>query len=103
MEPQSELLRKTYELAKDNNKMLRAMRRNAFLGGVFRIIVWAVMVIIPLYIYFVYFQPVITELTNSVSAMKAAGANATEQAGQLGAQFSNLQELLKGLPGFGGN
>lgn len=82
--------------------MLHAMRRNAFLGGVFRLIMWAVAVIIPLYIYFVYFQPVIAELSNSVSSIKAAGSNASAQVGEFGAQFSNIQELLKGLPGFGG-
>lgn len=97
------MLRRIYDLAKDNNRMLHAMRRNAFVGGFFRLVLWAVAVFIPLYMYFVYFQPVISELTSSIGAMKAAGASASAQAGQFGAQLSNIQELFNKLPGFGGN
>lgn len=102
MESESELVRRTYELAKDNNRMLHAMRRNAFFSGVFRLILWVVAVGVPLYLYFVYFQPVVEQLMQSIGAMKAAGASAGAQAGQFSAQLSNLQELLQKLPGFGG-
>jgi hypothetical protein len=102
MESESELVRRTYELAQDNNRMLHAMRRNAFFGGLFRLVLWIVAVGVPLYLYFVYFQPVVEQLMQSIGAMKAAGASAGAQAGQFSAQLSNLQELLQKLPGFGG-
>jgi hypothetical protein len=82
--------------------MLHAMRRNAFFGGLFRLVLWIVAVGVPLYLYFVYFQSVVEQLMQSIGAMKAAGASAGAQAGQFSAQLSNLQELLQKLPGFGG-
>jgi Kef-type K+ transport system membrane component KefB len=43
------LLTETLALAKENHRMLRTMRRDAWLGFVLKVIFWAVIIIAPLY------------------------------------------------------
>ena len=48
-----ELLR----LTKENNKMLHAMCRSAFFGGIFKLLMWAAFIIVLLWLYMQYLAP----------------------------------------------
>ena len=64
------LLEENLALAKDNRKMLRAMRREAWAGFIFKAIVWVVIVLVPLY----FLQPYLNLLpskTQLESVLKA--------------------------------
>ena len=88
-----------YALAKENNKMLRSMQRRAFFGGIMKLLFWAAMIGIPIWLYITYLQPVITDLTSAVDQMQAAGSQMGVQLEGLSAPFEALKKLLLG----GGN
>jgi hypothetical protein len=102
MSNHDELLAKTYKLALDNNKMLRRMKRAAFWGMVFKIVFWALMLGIPVYLYFIFLQPVLEEFSRTADQFRQTG----EQFQQIGAganlQFARFQDFFNFFPGLGG-
>jgi flagellar biosynthesis/type III secretory pathway M-ring protein FliF/YscJ len=92
MSPEQEkLLRQTFELSQQNNRMLHAMRRNALLGGIVKFIFYIlILVVAPLWVYTTYLQPLVQNLEKT---------NAQTQA-----QFTALQDTWKAIeskiPGF---
>ena len=59
MDPElKSLLTENLALTKDNHRMLRAMRRDAWFGFVGKIIFWVALIVIPLY----FLQPYLTML-----------------------------------------
>lgn len=51
------LLEQNLQITKNNNRMLRTMRRNAFYGTVIRILFFIIILGVPTYIYFTYLAP----------------------------------------------
>ena len=88
METNDQMVQDTYRLARENNKMLRAMRRNAFIGGLFKLLFYAALIIAPLWLYRYYLMPIIARLQSEVSYMQNSGGAAQ-------AQLRDLQNLLK--------
>lgn len=69
-------LEEIHALAKDNHQMLRAIRRDQWLGFIGRVIVWIIVLALPLYLYQQYFQPLVSKFyptsgtaTSSTSGM----------------------------------
>ena len=83
-------LEQVLKLAKENNRMLHSMRRNAFLGRLFKVMLWAAFIIIPLWLYMQYLAPVVQSMMNTINQMQGTGAKAQ-------AQFSDLNDALKKL------
>ena len=80
-----------FRLAKDNNRMLRSMRRNAFWGGIIKFILSIVIfVALPLWLYMTYLAPIVESMTKTMEQIQGTGAQAQ-------AQFGNFQEILKQL------
>lgn len=91
-----ELLEKTFEFARENNRMLHAQRRAAFIGGIIRLIVWlGLLVILPYYLYTLYIQPYLPALQNAYATAK--GASDTAQSIQLPAIPPSLIDLFNQL------
>ncbi len=63
------LLEQNLQIAKNNNRMLRLMRRNAFYGTVIRILFFIIILGVPTYIYFTYITPFFSG--NSIQALTA--------------------------------
>ncbi len=63
------LLEQNLQIAKNNNRMLRMMRRNAFYGTVIRILFFIIILGIPTYVYFMYLTPLFSG--NSTQAFTA--------------------------------
>jgi hypothetical protein len=84
MQPEEkEMLKKTLELAEENNMMLHSIRRNMFWGRVTRVIYWIIIIGATVGVYY-YITPYID------SAIKAYGS----MKGDLG-NFANLFNLKK--------
>lgn len=81
-----ELLR----LTKENNRMLRSMRRNAFWGSIVKFVVWAAFLIIPLWLYLQYVAPVMDSMLDTMAQIEGTRAGAQ-------AQMSGLNEALQNL------
>jgi len=62
MDPESKrLLEETHALAKDNHQMLRAIRRHQWYSVIGTLIVWAIVLALPLYLYQQYLQPLVAK------------------------------------------
>ena len=57
-------LEQVLRLAKENNHMLRSMRRNAWLGGIIKLLIYAGLIVIPFWLYLQYLAPVMGALTS---------------------------------------
>jgi hypothetical protein len=81
-------LQEIYDLAQENNNMLRAMRREAFWGAIIKFVLWVVVIlVIPYFLFAFWLQPY---LANIISAYQGFEEN-TEQ----------LNASLKGIPDIG--
>jgi len=79
-----ELLRETYRLTLENNKMLHRMRRNAFWGGLLKFIMYAAFLLVPVWLYMQYLAPVVDQMFKTAQQIQGTGAQAS-------AQFTDLQ------------
>lgn len=79
-------------LTKENNHMLHAMRRNAFLGGLFKLILWAALIILPLWLYMEYLAPVVQSMIETMQTLQGTGASAQAQFGDLNNALQRLQQ-----------
>lgn len=105
MEPNhDQLLKETYQLARDNNRMLHAMRRNAFLGGILKLAIYAVLIGVPLYFFATYVMPILNTTVNTMNQMQGQLKSAQDAGAQVGAQFEGMNKMLeqiKNIPGMG--
>ncbi|MFA7302360.1 MAG: hypothetical protein WC030_01270 [Candidatus Paceibacterota bacterium] len=87
MDPDLErLLEETHALAKDNHRMLRAIRRTQWISFFGKLIIWAVVLALPLYFYQQYLYPI---------ASKFSQVSSTTPSGVFGLPTSaDLQKLL---------
>lgn len=53
-------------LVTDNHRMLRAMRRDAWFGFVGKLITWALIIVIPAYLYVQYLGPLMKSMESLV-------------------------------------
>ena len=80
------------------------MKRNAFFGLLFKLALYAVLLGIPVYLYFTIFQPILAELLNAYSQIQATGAQIQGVGNQIQdvtntIPLSQLQGLLNNIPG----
>ncbi len=74
MDPElKRVLDETHALAKENHRMLRAIRRDQWLGLVGRIIVWIIVLALPLYLYQQYLEPFVTKLVPGAATTSIFG------------------------------
>lgn len=97
-------LEEVYKLARENNKMLHAIRRDAFVGGILKFVWWiALFIVIPYVLYVLYLQPYLEtiqaayqNLNDNVSTI----SNTAKDVENLKSQFPNFSDFFKQ---FGGN
>lgn len=82
-------LEEIHALAKDNHQMLRAIRRDQWLGFIGRVLVWFIVLALPLYLYQQYLQPFVSKYS------QATGVTATGPFG-----FPTSAELQKLINSF---
>ncbi len=90
MDPETKkLLEETHALARDNHQMLRAIRRDHWIGVITKVVIWAVLLLLPLYLYQQYLQPI---------AAKFSATPGLAPAGIFGLPSSaELQKLLNSV------
>ena len=85
------LLEQTYTLAVENNKLLKKMRTGARIGFVFKLMFWAAMLGVPVWMYFTILQPVIQQSLGALEQVQ----NVT---GVVGSQSGQIEKLINALP-----
>ena len=81
-------------LTRENNKMLRAMRRSSLVGAVFKTIMWIVLIIVPLWFYVEYIAPVMESMLETYQQLQGTNAAAQAQFGQFTDSLDKLQSLF---------
>lgn len=69
------LLRENLKVAKENNRRLRDIQRSMFLGGVIRLLVWAVILGLPFIIYFTVLKPYVDSATELYEGIGSGETN----------------------------
>jgi hypothetical protein len=99
-EEQYELLKKTYALVSENNRMMHAARRSAFIGGVIKIIIYVAMIVVPIYYLLPYLNATLQQLNvMSQKAQEMQGTfNSIQSAGQqVGGGMQDINKLIQEL------
>ncbi|MBP9748538.1 MAG: hypothetical protein KBD17_02905 [Candidatus Pacebacteria bacterium] len=89
-------LTEMYEFTKENNHMLKAMRRDAFIGGIIKFVIWVALFIVLPYIAWLFIQPYlqgVVDTYQNVQKTTSAVSNTTT------ANLSKIDELLKKFGG----
>jgi hypothetical protein len=90
-------LHEIYQLVRENNKMLHAMRRSAFWGGLFKIALYLLALGIPLWLYFSYLMPVVKQMDATLSA---ATGQKVQLEGQLNDWVNKFEEYKNKVMNF---
>lgn len=96
------MLRKSLELAEENNRLLRKMRRGAIWGGIFKIIWLAILIGVPVYVYITYLQPILGDVLDTIETVQDAGNKVQGLGDGLGDQLRGFFEQLKESGASGG-
>jgi hypothetical protein len=73
-----ELLRQNLAVAKDNNRLLREMRRNAVLGFALKLVVYLLLLGVPLFILSTYLGPIMEAFSGSGGSSLLGAPSAEE-------------------------
>ena len=96
MPPESNL-QEILRLTKESNRMLHKMRRTAFWGGIIKFVLYAALLLAPLWLYISYLSPIVNQALNTMQQIQGTGARAEAQFGGIGDMLQQFQEGLKGL------
>ena len=83
-------LEEIYRLVRENNKMLHAQRRGAFIGGLLKVLFYIAIAGVSFWSYTHYLAPVLQSALKTAEQMQNAG-------GQVQAQFGGAGDSLKPL------
>jgi len=84
-----------YTATIENNKMLKSMRRSAFIGGIVKAVWWILIIIILPYLTWLYIQPYLNNIMDQYQTVQEQGGAISAQASGLQEQLSGFQDLLK--------
>lgn len=75
------LILETLQVARENHKMLRAMRRDVMIGRMLSIVWFLIILIGPLVLYFYFLQPYIDQILSAYKNIGAQGGQLIETSG----------------------
>lgn len=97
-------LKELHALTKENNRMLKDMRRDAMIGGIIHFIWWVILVVVLPYFTWLFLQPYLEGLLNAYQAAQGQSAQVTATLNDLqkasgSVDISKLIEQAKALLG----
>ena len=76
------------KLVKENNRLLRKIRRGAIIGNILRIIWWAVLIGLPIILYYYFLQPYVGQFMEAYRGFQGGVDN-----------LQNIGDQLPSIPG----
>lgn len=73
------------------------MRRHAFIGGIFKLVIYAAMVLIPIWLYMQYLAPVMNRTLDTVNQLQTTGGKAQAQMAEWQKTIMELRSKIPGL------
>ena len=98
MENHESQLDEIYRLTRENNRMLHAMRRNAFLGTLFKLLVYGGIALLSFWAYLQYINPMLEQLLKTMQQMQGTGTQAQVQLQGLQDALKSVQSYIPSLP-----
>lgn len=92
-----DLMQRIYELERDNNRMLHAMRRNSFIGGMLRMVLWLAAIGLPIWLYVQYLGPVLNQAMGTINQVQGQVQAAQDLGASITVPFSQFSGILDGL------
>lgn len=86
----------TLRLVRENNRMLKNMRRSSLIGSIVKTIIWAALVFIPIWFYLEYVAPVMQGLLSAYEQAQSTNAAAQAQLGALTEPFERFKAMFGG-------
>ena len=96
---QQKLLQETYELTKENNKMLHSARRSAFIGGLFKMAMYAAFIVLPAYFFYTTIVPMLNDTAAKVNAVSGKVQGAAGQLQNATNTIDQYKALINGSYG----
>ena len=96
IEYEGDKLEEILRLTRENNRMLHGMRRNAFLGSIFKVVMWVAFVIIPLWLYMQYVAPMMAGMMQTYEQIQGTNAKAQAQFGQMNDYLERFKSMYGG-------
>ncbi len=90
-----EFLEEIYDLVKENNKMLRAEKRARVFSGVFKVLWFALVIGVPVWLYFTYLEPMIGNMQSTLSQLEGLTKVNPQLSGQLEPIIQSIKTLMK--------
>jgi|TARA_Y100000310_G_scaffold296014_1_gene327884 hypothetical protein len=78
------------KLTRDNNKLLHKMRRHAIYGNIIRLFYWALILGVPIVIYYYFLQPYLEQVLEAYSGFQRG----VESVQDVGSQVKGLGGIL---------
>ena len=85
------VLQEMLELTRENNRMLHKMRRNAFWGGIIRWVIYAALLLAPLWFYMTYLNDTVQRMMKTIDQMQGTSARAQAQFGDFSAMWKEIE------------
>ena len=87
-------IRELLRLTRETNQMLHSMRRNAFLGGLFKFIIYAILFAAPIWFYMTYVSASVDNLLGAVNKLNGTGATVVTNVNGIEVQLKKLESYL---------
>ena len=85
-----------YKLVRENNKMLRSMRRNAFWGGIFKLLLYVAALAIPVWLYLSYLYPIVKQMDAALTTMTGKKVQLEGQINDWAQLFAKFKDRFEG-------
>lgn len=87
-----------FRLTRDNNRMLHAMRRSAFLGSVLKFVFYAAIIGFSVWSYLQFVAPMLDQTLKMMQQVQGTGAQAQAQLSGFQDTLKKLQDMVPSLP-----
>lgn len=88
------LLLQNLELARENNRLLRSLKRAQIWRSIISAIYWLVIILVPLYLYYAYVAPYLIELRKTYDTIEAQSAQMQNMPEGWQQYMESLKKLL---------
>ncbi len=94
---EDEKAKELFDMVKENNRMLKDMRRDAFIGGILHVVWWVILVVVLPYLTWIFIQPYLEGALGAYQAAQGQSAEVTAAIDKLKGMGGgiDIQKLLE--------
>src|SRR3989338_885930 len=93
MEPD---LHEIYRLERENNQMLKSLKRRSLWGGIFKLLIYLLALGVPIWLYFTYLYPIVQQVDRTLTEMTGKKVELEGQFGEWADAFTQFRNRFTG-------